>query len=83
MMPNKKALPFGVVTIALVAVTWAYSWFNQSDCADLEQSMTQGYFLRWMPPQLLLVTANHQSLMVEADSKEAACVLMKKELRIE
>jgi len=45
--------------------------------------MTQGYFLRWMPPQLLLVTANHQSLMVEADSKEAACVLMKKELRIE
>jgi len=83
MMPNKKALPFGLVTIALVAVTWTYSWLNKSNCTDLEQNMTQGYFLRWMPPQLLLVTANQQSMVVEADTKEAACALMKKELRIE
>ncbi|GAA6134982.1 hypothetical protein NBRC116188_17720 [Oceaniserpentilla sp. 4NH20-0058] len=83
MMGNKKALPFGIVTIALVAVTWAYSWFSKSDCVVLEQNMTQGYFLRWMEPKLLLVTANQQSHIVEAQSKEQACSQMMKELRIQ
>lgn len=83
MIHNKKALPFGLVTISLVFVTWAYSVLTKSDCKTLEQNMTQGYFLGWTAPKLVLVTANEQSLVVEAESKEQACTLMMKELRIE
>lgn len=83
MMKNKKALPFGIVTVALVAVTWAYSWFTKSECVVLEQNMTQGYVLRWMAPQLLLVTANQQAHMVEAQNKEQACTQMMKDLGVQ
>lgn len=81
--PNKKALPFGVVTIVLVGMALGYTWLTKSACKQLEQSMNMGYVLRWSQPQLLLVTSNQQSHAVEANSKEEACEIMLKELRIQ
>lgn len=75
-MPNKAVLPFGAVTLALVGVTLAYSWLSRDHCDILESKMEQGFFLRWMAPQLLLVTSTKQTLIVEAESKSSACKLM-------
>lgn len=81
MMPNKAALPFGAITLVLVGMTLAYSWLSRDHCDTLESKMEQGFFLRWMPPQLLLVTSTKQTLIVEAESKSAACEIMLKKIQ--
>ena len=81
-MPNKSVLPFGVVTLSLVAMTLAYNMWNDTGCDDLESQLNQGYFLRWAEPQLLLITANKESILIEADNKNSACQAMLKQLNI-
>jgi len=76
MIQTKSALPFGVVTLVLVGVTWAYSWWYQDACQTLEERLGKGYFLRWAAPELLLITAQKESIVVESQSKTQACELM-------
>jgi hypothetical protein len=80
MLQTKSILPFGLVTIALVLMTSFYSWWYDDSCETLQASVDQGYFLRWADPQLLLITAKKETHVVEADSKNAACQMMKKNL---
>ena len=73
---KKSALPFGAVTLALLAVALLIQFWPESACDKLEQNMKAGYFLRWMPPQLMLITADKQNYMVDAGDKSAACEAM-------
>ena len=79
-MQNKSILPFGVVTLALVATTALYSWWQHDDCAVLKQTLGSGYFLRWAEPQLILVTADKQTYMASANSQSSACSLLLEQL---
>jgi hypothetical protein len=76
MMHSKSILPFGAVTIVLVVVTLAYSWWHNDACQTLEEKLGSSYFLRWQTPQLLLITAKKESILVESESKSKACEMM-------
>ncbi len=75
-MQNKSILPFGVITLTLVASTALYSWWQHDGCAELKETLGSGYFLRWAEPQLLLVTANKQTFSTSASSQAQACAFM-------
>lgn len=75
-MHNKSILPFGLVTISLLAVTLAYSWWHSDACQTLEDQLGQGYFLRWAKPQLLLVNAGKEPMLIQSDSHSKACEMM-------
>jgi len=75
--PNRKSLlPFGTATLVFLGAALIYQWWPAPSCEQLEQKMQKGYFLRWLPPQLMLITADQKSLMVEAQNKQSACKLM-------
>lgn len=80
-MHSKSLLPFGVVTLTLLAVTLAYSWWHNDSCQTLEDNLGQGYFLRWAAPQLLLITAQKESYLVEAENQSQACDIMIEKIR--
>lgn len=74
MMANKKSiLPFGAVTLALLGAALLVQWWPVSACHKLEENLEAGYFLRWMPPQLMLITSDKQNYMVNASDKPKAC----------
>ena len=75
-MHNKSILPFGIVTISLLAVSLAYSWWNNDACQTLEDQLGQGYFLRWATPQLLLIKSGKEPILIESDSHIKACEMM-------
>lgn len=79
-MQSKSILPFGVITLTLVASTALYSWWQHDDCSVLKETLGSGYFLRWAEPQLLLVTAKKQTFSTTAASQNQACVLMLEQL---
>ena len=75
--PNRKSpLPAGVASLVLLAAAVMYQWWPASSCDELEQQVKKGYFLRWLPPQLMLITADKKTLMVQADDKAVACKKM-------
>jgi len=81
MLASKKSvLPFGAVTLTLLAAALLFQLWPESSCEKLEENMQAGYFLRWMPPQLMLITADKKTLMLSADDKELACEAMMLEL---
>lgn len=77
---KKSALPFGAVTLTLLAAALLFQLWPESSCEKLEEKMDAGYFLRWMPPQLMLITADKKTLMVTADDEGLACEAMMLEL---
>ena len=77
---KKSALPFGAVTLMLLGAALLYESWPESSCEQLERNMQAGFFLRWMPPQLMLVTADKKNFMVNADSQRAGCEAMLLEL---
>ena len=77
---KKSALPFGAVTLTLLAAALLVQLWPESSCKKLEENMQAGYFLRWMPPQLMLITADKKTLMVSADDEDLACEAMLLEL---
>jgi hypothetical protein len=79
--PNKTSpLPAGVASLVLLGAAAMYQWWPASSCEALEQKMNKGYFLSWLPPQLILVTADKKTLMAQAQNKPAACEKMLKQL---
>ncbi len=77
MIQNKKAaLPLGAVTLVLLAVAMIFQWWPLSTCERLQQTMQKGYFLRWMPPELVLITADKKNITLSAENKELACQKM-------
>jgi len=81
MLASKKSvLPFGAVTLTLLAAALLFQLWPESSCEKLEENMQAGYFLRWMPPQLMLITADKKTLMLSADDEELACEAMMLEL---
>ncbi len=75
--PNRKSpLPAGVASLVLLGAALMYQWWPASSCDELEQKMKKGYFLRWLPPQLMLITADKKTLMAQAEDKPAACKKM-------
>ncbi len=77
MIDNKKTLlPFGTATLVFLAAAMIYQWWPASSCDQLQQKMQKGYFLRWLPPQLMLLTSDKQSIIVTAESKRLACAEM-------
>ena len=82
MMGNKKSvLPFGAVTLALLGAALLIQLWPVSACDKLEKKLEAGYFLRWMPPQLMLITSEKQNYMVDASDKSTACKAMLAELK--
>ncbi len=80
-MVNKKpVLPLGAVTLALLGLALLFQFWPVSSCDQLEGSMKKGYFLRWMPPSLMLITADKHNMTVNADSKELACAKILQEI---
>ncbi len=73
---KKSVLPFGAVTLALLAGALLIQFWPESACDKLEKNMQAGYFLRWMPPQLMLITSDKQNYMVDANDKSVACEAM-------
>ena len=80
MADKKNVLPFGAVTLALLGAALMLQLWPESACEKLEERMQAGYFLRWMPPQLMLVTSDKQNYMVNASDKTTACEAMLVEL---
>ncbi|MEH6343775.1 MAG: hypothetical protein V7785_01700 [Bermanella sp.] len=81
MLASKKSiLPFGAVTLTLLAAALLFQFWPKSSCDKLKEKMEAGYFLRWMPPQLMLITADKKTLMVSADDESLACEVMMLEL---
>jgi hypothetical protein len=80
MADKKSVLPFGAVTLGLLAAALLLQWWPESACEKLEKNMQAGYFLRWMPPQLMLITSDKQNFMVNASDKSTACEAMLLEL---
>ena len=75
--PNRKSLlPFGTASLVFLAAAMIYQWWPAPQCEQLEEKMQNGYFLRWLPPQLMLITADQKSLQVEAEDKQMACKKM-------
>ncbi len=74
---NRKSLaPFGTATLVFLVAAVIYQWWPAPSCEQLAQQIQKGYFMRWLPPQLMLITADKKSLMVEADNKQLACERM-------
>ncbi len=73
---NKSIVPFGMFTLVLFAAAMLMQFWPVAACSQLEEKLEQGFFMRWMPPQLLLVTADKKSIMVQADNKDQACEMM-------
>lgn len=79
----QPVLPFGVITLVLVASIWFWQtfWGAASDaCHELETQLRKGYFLAWQAPSLVLVTADKKQFTVTADSRVEACQKMQKQL---
>ncbi len=75
--PNRRSsLPAGVASLVLLGAAVIYQWWPAYSCDELEQQMKKGYFLRWLPPQLMLITADKKTLMTQAEDKSAACEKM-------
>jgi hypothetical protein len=82
MLASKKSvLPFGAVTLVLLGAALLAQVWPDSACKKLEGNMEAGYFLRWMPPQLMLITADKQNFMVNASDKQTACEAMLTEFK--
>ncbi|MEY8262820.1 MAG: hypothetical protein RPR98_01345, partial [Bermanella sp.] len=73
---RKSLLPFGTATLVFLGAALIYQWWPVSACDQLEDKLQKGYFLRWLSPQLMLITADKKSLMVQAQNKQSACELM-------
>ena len=73
---NKSVVPFGAFTLILFAAAMVMQLWPVSACTQLEEKLEQGFFMRWMPPQLLLVTSDKKSTVVEGKDKESACEIL-------
>ncbi len=72
-MNNNKKIPVGVFTLGMGLLALVLYLWPKPNCAVLEQSLNNGYFIRWQSPQLLIVLSNKQQLNFSADSKQQAC----------
>ncbi len=70
---GKSVLPMGAATLAFLVVALVIQNWPKSNCEQLENKMNKGYFLRWLPPKLVLLTADKQKISVTAKSKQLAC----------
>lgn len=82
---NKKTLPFGLITIAFVAVALVGQWlfYEEDFCAPLKERLDhQGsYFLRWQAPNLILIKADKSQHVVEGSSQSLACKTLHEQLK--
>ncbi len=75
--PNKKSLlPVGTATLVFLGAALIYQLWPVPACEQLSQQVQKGYFLQWLPPQLVLVTADKKSLVTQAQTKQLACEKM-------
>ena len=75
MIDNNKKIPIGVFTLGMGLLALVLYIWPKPNCELLEQSLSDGYFMRWQPPQLLIVLSNKQQLNFKANSKELACAM--------
>ena len=73
MIDNNKKIPIGVFTLGMGLLALVLYIWPKPNCELLEQSLNDGYFMRWQPPQLLIALSNKQQLNFSANSKQLAC----------
>lgn len=82
---TKRVLPFGMITIAFVAVALVGQWlfFEEDFCSPLKERLDhQGsYFLRWQAPNLMLILADKTQYTVEGESQSQACKKLHEQLK--
>ena len=70
---SPKKLPVGVFTALFLVLGLTIHFWPKSSCSVLEESLSSGYFMRWLPPVLLIVKSDKSQLSIEANSKSEAC----------
>lgn len=74
---QKRILPFGLISIAFVAVALVGQWlfYEEDFCAPLKErlDLQGGYFLNWQAPNLILIRADKSQLVAQGESQSQAC----------
>ena len=79
---SPKKLPVGVFTALFLVLGLSIHFWPKSSCSQLEESLSSGYFMRWLPPILLIVKSDKSQLNIEAKSKSEACNKALEQIRI-
>lgn len=75
MIDQTRKAPIGLFTVSLLVLALAIHYWPKPACEKLELELGSGFFMRWQPPELLLVRADKDPVSFTADSKQAACGL--------
>jgi hypothetical protein len=73
MIDSQRKMPIGVFTGIFLVIGLAIYFWPKPACGMLTETLSNGFFMRWQAPVLLIVRSNKEQIIMNADSKELAC----------